>query len=79
MVCDVATGTGFWLVDLAKDLPYSALHGFDVNISQTPPKEWLPSNVSFGTLDIFKPIPESLIGKYEYDMDMCPRPRNNPC
>lgn len=65
LVCDVATGTGTWLVDLAKDLPSSALHGFDVNIAQVPPKEWLPSNVSFGTLDIFKPIPENLIGKYD--------------
>ena len=78
MVCDVATGTGTWLLDLAKELPSSSLHGVDVDISQTPPKEWLPSNVSFSTLDIFKPIPEGLVGKFEYESDVCPKPPRKP-
>lgn len=66
-VCDVASGTGLWLVELAKEYPSSSMHGVDIDISQAPPKEWLPPNVTFGTLDMFKPIPEDLVGKFEYE------------
>ncbi|KAL8952130.1 MAG: hypothetical protein Q9222_001942 [Ikaeria aurantiellina] len=65
VVCDLGTGTGLWLTDLAKSQPSAALHGFDIDTSQAPPKEWLPSNVSIETLDVFQPVPERLLGMFD--------------
>ena len=67
VVCDMGTGTGLWLLDLADASPASSLHGFDIDISQAPPKEWLPATVTIDPLDIFESIPEHLVGKFEYD------------
>ncbi|MCJ1382479.1 hypothetical protein MMC17_005592 [Xylographa soralifera] len=65
-VADVGTGTGIWLLDLARILPYSArLNGYDITLAQCPVKEWLPPNVTFSTLDAFAEIPEHLIGQYD--------------
>lgn len=64
-IADVGTGTGIWLIDLNRQLPLSCLDGFDVSPDQYPPKEWLPANISLKTLDIHKPIPEELKGKYD--------------
>ena len=30
-----------------------------------PPRQWLPENVILQQLDIFEPIPETLIGQYD--------------
>ncbi|KAL2041837.1 hypothetical protein N7G274_005621 [Stereocaulon virgatum] len=65
-VADVGTGTGIWLLDLAKTLrPTTQLDGFDIDIADCPPKEWLPPNVRMHQLDIFKEIPEHLTGVYD--------------
>lgn len=66
-IADIGTGTGIWLTDLAcltNNLTAIQLHGFDVDTSQSPPKEWLPQNVSIRELDIFGNIPDELHGKY---------------
>ena len=67
VICDVGMGTGLWLLDLAAALPSSSLYGYDIDISQAPPSEWLPSNVTINSLDIFEPIAEDLVEKFEYD------------
>ncbi|OCK93811.1 uncharacterized protein K441DRAFT_564163, partial [Cenococcum geophilum 1.58] len=55
-----------WLVDLARFLPPSAhIDGFDIDLSQCPPKEWLPSDVSVHNIDCVKPLPGYLLGQYD--------------
>ena len=64
-IADVGTGTGIWLLDLSESLPASVqLHGFDVNLSQVPPKQWLPPNVSMRELNIYEEIPDDLLEQY---------------
>ncbi|KAI0014478.1 S-adenosyl-L-methionine-dependent methyltransferase [Xylariaceae sp. FL0662B] len=65
-VAEIGVGTGIWLVDLARYLPPSAhIDGFDVDLTQCPPKEWLPSNVSLHKLDCLAPLPEHLLEQYD--------------
>ena len=54
-----------WLIDVNRQLPSARLDGFDVSADQYPPKEWLPANLSLKTLDVHKPVPEELKGKYD--------------
>ena len=64
-VADIGTGTGIWLLDLAEELPKSVqLDGFDLNLSQCPPKQWLPENVTMHNLNIHDDIPDEFKGKY---------------
>ncbi|KAI1076814.1 S-adenosyl-L-methionine-dependent methyltransferase [Whalleya microplaca] len=65
-VAEIGVGTGIWLVDLARHLPSSAhIDGFDVDLTQSPPKEWLPLNVSLHNVDCLAPLPEHLLGQYD--------------
>ncbi|KAK0672538.1 S-adenosyl-L-methionine-dependent methyltransferase [Cercophora samala] len=65
-VAEIGVGTGIWLVDLARYLPASArIDGFDIDLTQCPPQEWLPSNVSVHNLDCLAPLPDHLLGKYD--------------
>ncbi|EFR01487.1 hypothetical protein MGYG_04495 [Nannizzia gypsea CBS 118893] len=65
-VADVATGTGLWLFDLARELPESAqLDGFDISLANAPHKQWWPQNVTLRQWDIFDDVPEEMIGKYD--------------
>ncbi|KAI1386117.1 S-adenosyl-L-methionine-dependent methyltransferase [Hypoxylon trugodes] len=65
-VAEIGVGTGIWLVDLARHLPPSAqIDGFDVDLSQCPPKEWLPSNVSVHRVDCLALFPENLLEQYD--------------
>ncbi|KAF6232186.1 hypothetical protein HO173_009569 [Letharia columbiana] len=65
-IADVGTGTGIWLLDLARTLPPTAqLDGFDIDISDCPPEQWLPRNVRMRHLDALGEIPEHLAGKYD--------------
>ena len=59
------TLTRIWLTDLAKELPRAHLHGFDNVVDGFPPREWLPENVRLEQLDIFQPIPKTLLGQYD--------------
>lgn len=55
-----------WLLDLARTLPPTAqLDGFDIDISDCPPEQWLPRNVRMRHLDALGEIPEHLAGKYD--------------
>ncbi|KAL4947724.1 hypothetical protein BDW69DRAFT_189923 [Aspergillus filifer] len=65
-IADIGTGTASWLTDLSEILPATCqLDGFDVDISQAPPREWLPANVSLHEWDVFSEPPEHLMGQYD--------------
>ncbi|KAI0446175.1 hypothetical protein F4803DRAFT_559569 [Xylaria telfairii] len=65
-VADVGTGTGTWLLDVSSQLgPATELVGFDSDISQVPPKEWLPTNVAVRSWDVFTEVPDDLIGQFD--------------
>ena len=59
------SGSSIWLVDVNRQLPSVHLDGFDNSVDQFPSKEWLPDNISLHRLDVLKPIPEELKGKYD--------------
>lgn len=63
---EISSFVRIWLTDLARYLPASArIDGFDIDISQCPPKEWLPANVSVHQLDCLAPIPPNLVEQYD--------------
>jgi len=64
-IADVATGSGVWLLDLARELPGRRLDGFDISLAQVPPLHWLPTNISFREWDMLSEVPNDLIGKYD--------------
>lgn len=65
-VAEIGAATGIWLIDLARYLPPTAqIHGFDINISQCSPHEWLPENVSIHQLDCLAPLPENIVEQYD--------------
>ena len=65
-IADIGTGTGIWLLDVAKSLPPTCqLIGFDVSPSAFPPTQTLPPNVSFQTQDMLLPFPASEIGTFD--------------
>ena len=64
-VADVATGTGLWLCELAKNAPSSAqFDGFDISTNQFPHPSCLPKNVTLRQLDARSSAPDALCGKY---------------
>ncbi len=80
-VADMACGTGYednntfvtianhqiriWLLDLARKYPSARLDGYDISNAQFPPTTWIPANTTLTCLDILKPVPEFLRGKYD--------------
>ncbi|GIJ84793.1 hypothetical protein Asppvi_003644 [Aspergillus pseudoviridinutans] len=69
-IADLATGTGIWLLDLLRDpvvTQYTSirLDGFDIDLTNAPPPEWLPSPITLRQLNIFDNIPSYLRGKYD--------------
>lgn len=64
-IADIATGTGIWLTEVARQMPDATFYGFDVNLSQAPPKEWLPSNVDLVHWNMFDEVPEDMLGRFD--------------
>lgn len=64
-IADVATGTAIWLTEVARQMPTASLYGFDVNLAQAPPREWLPSNVTLVPWNIFDKVPEDMCGRFD--------------
>lgn len=55
-----------WLTELSRILPPSAqLQGYDLDISQSPPQEWLPSNIAHSTWDAFSEVPDDMVEQYD--------------
>ena len=60
-IADVGTGTGVWLLDLARLMPESTTFvGLDLEMAQVSPPAWLPKNVTMQRLDIYGEIPQEL-------------------
>lgn len=65
-ICDIATGTGIWILDLSLKLPETVqFEGYDLSADQFPPASSLPSNIKFGTFDASRSIPDHLVGKFD--------------
>ncbi|KAI0206835.1 hypothetical protein F4808DRAFT_447505 [Astrocystis sublimbata] len=71
-VAEIGVGTGYafnpliWLVDLTRYLHGCAkIEGFDIDLRQCPPTEWLTSNVLVHRLDCLGPMPEHMIEQYD--------------
>ena len=65
-VADIGTGTGIWLLDVAKSLPSTCqLTGFDASPAAFPPRRTWPPNVSFAIQDMFVPFPAAELGTYD--------------
>ena len=65
-IADIGTGTGIWLLDVAKTLPSTCqLTGFDVTSSAFPPSQSLPPNVTFKIHDMLLPFPATELGTYD--------------
>ncbi|KAL8722224.1 MAG: hypothetical protein Q9225_001269 [Loekoesia sp. 1 TL-2023] len=55
-----------WLVEVANILPPSSeLHGYDIDVSQFPPKQWLPKNVFTLSWDAFSEVPAAMVEQYD--------------
>ncbi|MCJ1469465.1 hypothetical protein MMC07_008098 [Pseudocyphellaria aurata] len=64
-IADVATGTAVWLAEVALELPDVQVHGFDIDLTKAPPKEWLPANTQLRHWNILDDTPKDLRGKYD--------------
>jgi hypothetical protein len=80
-IADVGTGTGYvnpncsmatthmdriWLTDLVDKFPATVqLDGLDLSFDATPPRDWLPPNMSLHHWDITTEVPEHLLGVYD--------------
>lgn len=65
-IADIGTGTGIWLLDVARTLPLTCqLTGFDATSSSFPPSHTLPPNVTFKIQDMYRPFPESELSTYD--------------
>ncbi|PQE18640.1 umta methyltransferase family protein [Rutstroemia sp. NJR-2017a BVV2] len=59
-IADLGTGTGIWVLDLARQLPETTqLYGFDISDAQYPHPKYLPPNVKLEILDNLTPDPPS--------------------
>jgi hypothetical protein len=64
-VADVATGTGIFLLELAKTLPAaSELHGFDISPAQFP-KAHVPANIQFHVANAKTPFSSEFHEKFD--------------
>ncbi|MCJ1242759.1 hypothetical protein MMC14_010768 [Varicellaria rhodocarpa] len=43
-ICDVATGTAIWPIDVARELPNAKIVGLDISLLQAPHAQWLPAH-----------------------------------
>ncbi|OOF94525.1 hypothetical protein ASPCADRAFT_397340 [Aspergillus carbonarius ITEM 5010] len=64
-VADIACGTSLWLIDVSRDLPHAQLDGYDIDLTQSPPPQWLPPNITLHKWDALTPAPPPLHGKYD--------------
>lgn len=65
-IADVATGTGIWLTELARELPADTrLDGYDFDTSKFPYSEGLPSNVKLTFANGLEPFARELQGQYD--------------
>lgn len=55
-----------WSTELAQKLPATVtIDAIDISGQQYPPRDWVPENVNLVVHDMYKPLPESMIGTYD--------------
>lgn len=55
-----------WLLDLAHQLsPTAQLEGLDIDISQCPPRSWLPPNVTVRAVDALRDMAPDLACRFD--------------
>ncbi|KAK4221116.1 S-adenosyl-L-methionine-dependent methyltransferase [Podospora fimiseda] len=66
-IADIGTGTGIWLLDLARSLPSTCIFtGFDITPSAFPSEsDAMPPNVTFRVHDTLAPFPAEERGTYD--------------
>jgi SAM-dependent methyltransferase len=65
-IADMATGTGIWLLDVAKTLPSTCTFtGYDVSPSCFPPESARPKNVAFKVQDMLLPFPKEDLATFD--------------
>ncbi|KAJ5087659.1 hypothetical protein N7456_011275 [Penicillium angulare] len=64
-IVDVACGSALWMIDVARQLPHAQLDGLDIDLTQAPQPEWLPSNITLSHWDLFNDIPAGMEAKYD--------------
>ncbi|KAF2675588.1 hypothetical protein K458DRAFT_381223, partial [Lentithecium fluviatile CBS 122367] len=65
-VAEIGVGTCIRLIEIARELPPTVqLDGLDIDFSQRPPKQWLPSNIAWITHNVFAEPPSELLEKYD--------------
>ena len=64
-IADLATGTAIWALDIAQSFPSAQVDGFDIDLQQCPPLEWLPHNVTLREWNIFSNLSPELENTYD--------------
>ncbi|KAF7945522.1 hypothetical protein EAE96_010289 [Botrytis aclada] len=66
-IADLGTGTGIWLLDIARTLPPTVeLYGFDISSAQFPHPNYLPLNVKLEIMDsLHVGPPEELLESFD--------------
>ncbi|KAJ9606211.1 hypothetical protein H2200_009172 [Cladophialophora chaetospira] len=64
-IADVACGNAIWALDLAREFPQANFTGIDISPQQFPPHFTLPRNVNLDVHDIFQPMPERYIARFD--------------
>ncbi|CEJ82416.1 hypothetical protein VHEMI02482 [[Torrubiella] hemipterigena] len=66
-IAEVATGSGIWLFDTAREVPSNiSLTGLDISLDQIPgPRGSQMPNMSFQQWSFFDAPPEDLVGKFD--------------
>ena len=61
------TARSIWLTQVARELESSSLSldGFDIDISQCPPAEWMPPNVRYRVWNAYEDVPAELHEQYD--------------
>ncbi|PLB46270.1 UMTA methyltransferase family protein [Aspergillus steynii IBT 23096] len=65
VIADVATGTGLWMIQVAREVPSAQVDGLDIDMTQAPHPAWLPGAIGLRYWDIFSPVPPDLREKYD--------------
>ena len=64
-ICDVATGTAIWPINVARELPSAKIMGLDISLAQVPHTEWLPTNVVLKSWNVFEDVPEDMLNRFD--------------
>ena len=65
-IADIATGTGAWMIGLARETSVQIrMDGMDITLAQAPPTQWLPPNITLTTWNIFDEVPNDLVGQFD--------------